>query len=279
VALRKAKRGWTIEDRKRYFSWFKGRSAGQDAGPTYPAGGNYFINASAKHPAEFEKWFTDVGIKAGNGASYNNFIKKLKTELIAGLNDIERAELGAMLIETPVVAKTPLKERQFVREWKMSDFADSLNGPSRARSYDSGREAFAAAQCFQCHRFANEGGAIGPDLSGAGSKYSRRDLLESILESSKVISDQYQNTTVTTKDDEDVTGRVVEDTDSKLVLVVNPLTGDKMDIKKSDVKGRAPSKTSPMPDGLVNILTKEEILDLIAYIESSGNKQHAAFKE
>jgi hypothetical protein len=145
VALRKAKSGWTIEDRKRYFSWFKNRSAGQDAGPTYPAGGNYFINASARHPAEFEKWFTDVGIKAGNGASYNNFIKKLKTELIAGLNDIERAELGAMLIETPVVAKTPLKERQFVREWKMSDFADSLNGPSRARSYDSGREAFAAA--------------------------------------------------------------------------------------------------------------------------------------
>ena len=280
VTLRKAKSGWTIEDRKRYFSWFQNRSAGQDAGPTYPAGGNYFINASTKHPSEFVQWFTDVGIKAGNGASYNNFIKKLKTEVIAGLNDAERAALGSLLTAGPVVVKTlPQKEHKFVREWKMSDFADSLNGPSRGRSFESGREAFAAAQCFQCHRFANEGGAVGPDLSGAGSKYSRRDLLESILESSRVISDQYQNTTVTTKDGDDLTGRIVEDTETKLVLVINALTGDKMDIRKSDVKGRAASKTSPMPDGLVNILTKEEILDLLAYIESAGNKEHAAFRK
>ena len=62
-----------------------------------------------------------------------------------------------------------------------------------------------------------------------------------------------------------------------MVLVVNPLTGDKIDVRKADIKGRAASKTSPMPDGLVNILTKEEILDLLAYLESAGSKQHAAF--
>ena len=78
------------------------------------------------------------------------------------------------------------------------------------------------------------GGGVGPDLSGAGSKYTRRDLLESLLEPSKVISDQYQNVLVTRKDDEDVTGIIVEDTDSKLVLVVNGLTGTKVEVKKSD---------------------------------------------
>src|SRR5204863_2818921 len=47
VALRKAK-GWTIDERKRYFSWFVNRSAGQNAGATYPSGGEYFVNASTK---------------------------------------------------------------------------------------------------------------------------------------------------------------------------------------------------------------------------------------
>jgi putative heme-binding domain-containing protein len=278
-ALRKAKT-WTLDERKRYFSWFQNRSAGQDAGATYPSGGSYFISAVAKHPAVFEKWFTDVGIKAGNGNSYNNFIKKLKKEVVDGLGENERTELASFISDAPAntASLKPQREHPFVREWKMADFANDLNGPSRGRSYANGREAYLATQCAQCHRFNNEGGGVGPDLSGAGSKYTRRDLLESLLDPSKVVSDQYQNTMVTKKDGDDVTGIVVEDTDSKLVLVVNGLTGTKVEVKKSDVKSRAASKLSPMPEGLLNILTKEEILDLLAYIESAGDRRHAAFR-
>ncbi len=281
VALRKAKT-WTPDQRKAWFSWFQNRSAGQDAGATYPAGGNYFVNASTKHTAELEKWFTDVGLpKAGNGSSYNNFIKKLKKEVADSLNDAEKTELAAFINDSPLnaVIPKPQKEHKFVREWKMADFANELNGASRGRNYGNGREAFLAGQCVQCHRFNNEGGAVGPDLAGAGAKYTRRDLLESILEPSKVISDQYQNMTVTIKGDDDVTGRIVEDTATKLVIVTNPLTGEKVELRKSDVKGRVPSKLSPMPEGLASILTKDEILDLIAYIESAGNQRHAAFRK
>ena len=84
--------------------------------------------------------------------------------------------------------------------------------------------------------------------------------------------------TITKKDDEDVTGRIVEDTDTKLVLVINPLTNEKLEIRKSDVKGRTPAKLSPMPEGLASVLTKEEILDLLAYMESGGNRRHAAYR-
>ena len=258
VTLRKAKT-WTSDERRRYVMSFA---------------------MTTKHPAQFEQWFADVGIKPANGSSYNNFIKKLKKEILDGLSESERTEL-APLLNDPAAASLallkPQKEHKFQREWKMADFANDLNGPSRGRDYASGREAFLAGQCAQCHRLNNEGGSIGPDLSGAGAKYTRRDLLESLLDPSKVLSDQYQNMTVTTKDGEDTTGRIVEDTDTKLVLVINPLTGEKIQFRKSDVKGRAPSKLSPMPEGLVNILTKDEILDLLAYMESSGNKQHAAF--
>ena len=55
------------------------------------------------------------------------------------------------------------------------------------------------------------------------------------------------------------------------------LSGDRVEIKKKDVGRRTPSKLSPMPEGLVNILTKEEILDLLAYIEAGGKREHAAF--
>ncbi len=279
VALRKAKT-WTLDEHKAWFSWFQKRSAGEDAGATYPAGSSYFISATAKHPAEFEQWFTDVGIRAGNGSSYNNFIKNLKKTFTDSLSPEERNGLASILSDPPEVLALlkPKKEHKFVQEWKMSDFADALDGPSRGRNFANGREAFLAGQCVQCHRLNDEGGGIGPDLAGAGAKYTRRDLLESILEPSKVLSDQYQNITVVKQDGEDITGRIVEDTAVKVVLVVNPLTNEKVEVKKSDVKSRTPSKLSPMPEGLASILTREEILDLLAYMESSGNQRHAAFR-
>lgn len=279
VALRNAKSGWTIEDRKRYLSWFRNRSAGQDAGPTYPAGGNYFVNASTKHPAQFTQWFEDVGIKAGNGASYNNFIKKLKLGYIDQLTPNERAQLAALLVEKPVPAiAEAAANRKIVREWKMSDFADEIAKPLSGRNFTKGKEMFAIAQCSQCHQLGGEGGAVGPDLAGAGAKYSRRDLLEAILEPSKVLSDQYQNIIVTTKDGEDIVGRLVDENDRTVAIVPNMLTGDRVDVKKGNIKERRPSKLSPMPEGLVNIMTKEEILDLVAYLESGARKEHAAFK-
>ncbi len=279
VALRKITNGWSLDDRKRYLSWFKKSGPGQDAGPTYPAGGNYFINASAKHPADLTQWFDDVGLKVGNGASYKNFITKLKLAVIEQLTPAERAQLAPLLVEKPPAdLSAALANRKLVQEWTMNDFAADLDKPSRGRDFARAREMFALAQCIQCHNLGGEGGAIGPDLTGAGAKYSRRDLLESIIEPSKVLSDQYQNIQVTTKDDEDIVGRLVDEDNRKIGIVPNLLTGDRVEIKKSSIKDRRLSKLSPMPEGLVSILTRDEILDLVAYLEAGGRKEHAAFQ-
>ena len=161
----------------------------------------------------------------------------------------------------------------------MADIVPDLDQVSHGRSFRRGRDAFNVAQCAACHRFGDEGGSVGPDITGAASRFNHHDLLETIIEPSKVISDQYQNMIITKKDGDDVTGRILEDKPDKLVLVVNPLTGDKVELKKSEIGKREPSKVSPMPEGLVNILTKEEILDLLAYIESGGKREHASFKQ
>jgi putative heme-binding domain-containing protein len=279
VALRNVKAGWTHDERKRYFAWFQNRPKTEDGGLANPGSSTYFASRSIRHPEETVQWFKDVGRDYGDGASLNNFIKNLRKAAVATLDDNEKGELAGFISDAPAVASVrPKKEHKFVREWKMSDFAADLERAGKGRNFENGRDAYAAAQCLQCHRFGNDGGAVGPDITAVASRFSRADMLSSILEPSKVVSEQYQNITVVKRDGDDVTGRLVEETDTKLVLVPNQLTGDKVEVKKSDVQSRAPSKLSPMPEALVNILTKDEILDLLAYIESGGKREHAAFK-
>ena len=129
-----------------------------------------------------------------------------------------------------------------------------------------------------CHRFGNEGGSIGPELTAAPSKYSRREILESILEPSKVVSEQYQNYAIVQKDGEGATGRIVDEDDSKIVVQPSLLSSERVAIKKAEIAERRPSKISPMPEGLVNLLTEDEIHDLLAYIESTGKERATNFK-
>src|SRR6267143_632329 len=195
----------------------------------------------------------------------------------AALSDSERAQLASVITGGPVTPKPPLVQRQFVKEWKMEDLLPELDKVSKGRSFEKGKQAFNDAQCIACHRFGNEGGSVGPELGAASSKYTRRDILESIIEPSKVVSEQYQNTALILKNGDDVSGRVIEENSRKLVLIIDPLKQTQQEIQKSDIKERQPSKVSPMPEGLVNILTKEEILDLLAYLESGGKATAAAF--
>ena len=76
-----------------------------------------------------------------------------------------------------------------------------------------------------------------------------------------------------------VTGLVVEETPDVIKLVENPLIKtDPIVIKRGDVVDRQKSKTSIMPKGLLDKLTKDEILDLIAYVNARGNKNHELFQ-
>ena len=260
LQLRQVKTGWTAEDRRAYLGWF-GRDHSKD-----------------QHPAQTMKWFNEGGRSFGEGASFKNFMDHIRKDAIASLNGSERTEL-ASLIEAPKIAtKIPL-DRHLVKEWKTADILPALDQVSASRSFQKGKKAFEDAQCLACHRFGNEGGATGPDITTVSSRFTRRDILESILDPSKVVSDQYKNIIVTKKDGEEVTGRLIEESEKSLVLITNPLTGEKTEIRKKDVRERQISNISSMPEGLANILTKEELLDLLAYIEASGQKDHADFKK
>ncbi len=119
------------------------------------------------------------------------------------------------------------------RDWKVADFEEDLAAFPKGRRFVRGREVFTLTGCGQCHRFAGEGGSVGPDLSGVRLRLELPALLDSILEPSKEIA----------------AGYAVPGTDPPL---------------------------STMPPGIAGVLTKDETLDLLYYLQRDGRPRVAA---
>ncbi len=282
--LRNLKTGWTLDQRKHYFDWFQfAEQAAQGkpidlANPAYKtwAGGR---TANERHPAQLIAWFKEAGRDYSDGVSYPKYLINIRNDAVASLSDPERLALSSWIQDYgSAAAFKPEKQRQFVKDWKMADLEPDLGRVGAGRNFASGKAAFHDAQCTLCHRFGSQGGAVGPELTAVSSKYTRRDILSSIVEPSKVISEQYQNYTIIKKDGDTETGRIIDENSDDVVVQPNPLTPDRVVIKKADIAERRGSKISPMPQGLVNQMTEDEILDLIAYLTSGGKKDAACFK-
>ena len=168
--------------------------------------------------------------------------------------------------------------QQLVRDWKMEDLLPALEQVKRGRSFASGQAAFRQTGCGQCHRFAGEGGSVGPDLSGVGRRQAPRDLLESIILPSKVIAEGYGTTEIETKSGELLTGRLERENEQEIFIRALSANQEPVAIRKPDIRSRSLSKTSNMPTGILNTLHETQILDLLAYLISDGDADHAAFR-
>ena len=169
-------------------------------------------------------------------------------------------------------------EQKFVRDWKLDDLVPLLEQVKQGRSFESGRAAFRQTGCVQCHRFAGEGGSVGPDLSGIGRRLSARDLLESIVLPSNLIAEGYATTEIETKSGEVVTGRVEREDERTVGIRSLVATEEMVTIRKADIRRRGFSQISNMPMGIVNTLSEAQILDLLAYLIAEGDSSHAAFR-
>jgi uncharacterized repeat protein (TIGR03806 family) len=169
-------------------------------------------------------------------------------------------------------------EQTFVRDWKVEDVLPSLEQIKQGRSFENGRTAFRQTGCVQCHRFAGEGGSVGPDLSGVGHRLSSRDLLEAILLPSKIIAEGYATTEIETRSGEVVTGRIEREDDRVVVMRPPTATEEMVTLRKADIRQRVLSKSSNMPTGMLNTLDEAQVLDLLAYLTSDGQSTQAAFR-
>ena len=148
------------------------------------------------------------------------------------------------------------------------------------RDFENGRKMFGAGSCYVCHRFNQQGGAIGPDLTSVAGKFSPRDLLESIVEPNKEISDQYGSMIFTMNDGSVVTGRIMNLSGDSITVNTNmmdPSATTGVDRKK--LKKMEDGTVSMMPPGLINTMSETDILDLLAYLLSAGKADDPMFAE
>lgn len=150
-------------------------------------------------------------------------------------------------------------------QWTFDELLSYLTSPEAAKaSAERGSTVFAKAQCAQCHRMGDRGEAIGPDLTTIAQRFQKREILESIVHPSQVISDQYASRTLQLVDGRTLTGMATEQADGSIAVLQSD--GQKLRLTADQIEEVLPSKKSAMPDGLLNTLTLEEIADLFAYL-------------
>ncbi|MFA6543327.1 MAG: c-type cytochrome, partial [Limisphaerales bacterium] len=130
----------------------------------------------------------------------------------------------------------------------------------------AGRELFKLA-CGVCHTLNNEGGKVGPDLTG----YERDNLefiLPAIVDPSLAIREEFIAFNITTHDAQTLTGLVTELTKTSVTLV--DISGNKTLFPRTNIKEMKASHTSLMPEGLLDAMTEQQVKDLFAYFMASA---------
>ncbi len=249
-ALRFAKTGWTPQLRREFFSWFASTGPWQ--------GGNQF----------------------------RGFLDQIRADALANVPDAaERkalAELATPRVPTtvPVVVRPPKGPG---KDYTVDEVVSFAKDRLRGRDFNQGRDMYIAGNCLACHRLGNDGGGVGPDLTRSSSRYTLRDLLENIIDPSKVVSDQYESTIFELRDGTIITGRIMGEEDGTLQVAANPAAPNEIkeikEIRVADIESRQSSPLSLMPRGLINGMNREEIMDLLAYMLSAGDQRHPMFKQ
>jgi putative heme-binding domain-containing protein len=172
--------------------------------------------------------------------------------------------------------------QQFNKAWTMDDLLPAVVDLGTGHDWAQGRALFKKVACGACHAFGSEseGNGLAPDLTAVGSKYTRDFILQSILEPSATLNGQYFHTTFTLKNGDVVTGSIIDVVDKKIIVAPAMLAPQvTVQIAEADVKSEAPAAVSPMPAGLLNELTKEQIVELMAFLDSGGDRTAAVYKK
>lgn len=249
VALCQVKDGWTDELRDKYFPYFN-IFLGRKGGNSYIG----YINEARKFALE--------NVPKNQFAKYDS---------ISGGKLLN--EKGRKLASSEVYAKGP------GRNWTMEETVPLFEKELSGRDFADGKAMFTAATCASCHKMNGEGGNVGPDLSQLGSRFTAKDILESIIKPSEEISDQYAATNFYLKDGSAVMGRLIKQDNDKYYVSSNPFAPDDLtEIPKNQVVSTKLSKVSIMLPGMINRLNEDELKDLMAYLMSGGDKNNKMFK-
>ncbi|MGV3642344.1 MAG: c-type cytochrome [Adhaeribacter sp.] len=239
-------------------------------------------------PQLYEQYFTWIrkAFDYKGGLSYVGFINKSRQMALATVpkNKLEHYKQvsGEELLSSngnDLANKAP-NPKGPGRNWKMDEALPLVETGLTGRNFENGKAMFAATRCISCHSMRGEGGNVGPDLTQLGTRFSAKDMLEAIIEPSKVVSDQYQASILTLKDGSSVLGRIINENGTRYSISQNPFAPDQIrEVLKKDVTSTKVSPLSIMMPGMINRLNPEELKDLMAFLMAGGNKEHKVFAQ
>lgn len=216
----------------------------------------------------------DVEQTVVGGDGMPGFLKQIREDAVKTLTASERALLADVIESSDELQPHVPGARPIVRDWKVEEIDEILASTEANPNLQRGRELFNAASCSRCHRSGRLGHFAGPDLTSVARRFSRRDLLLSMLNPSLVVAEKYRNVQIMTTDGRTIIGRPVSGGDYRSAVIrvaTDPLDSAQIvEVSKSDIELHRDSALSPMPAGLLNTLTRLEILDLLGFLESSA---------
>ena len=172
----------------------------------------------------------------------------------ARLSALTPAAPPSMTITGPVVAAVP---------------SEALVGRLAAVAGDvaTGRMLFERLGCAGCHTTARSEPEKGPYLGGIFTRYSRAEVVESIVRPAARVAQGFATNWFTTTDNRQLSGFVTREGQDE--VVIRDVTGSETILRKAQIASRGVTEGSMMPPGLVDTLTLEELASLLAFLEST----------
>ncbi|TDU81259.1 putative membrane-bound dehydrogenase-like protein [Prosthecobacter fusiformis] len=162
-----------------------------------------------------------------------------------------------------------LRDTPEAKKEEMAKWTAALTPEALAKGEASkGKMVFMAA-CAACHKLYGEGGMIGPDLTG-GDRHKLTYLLENILDPSAIVPADYRMTVFKLKDGRTITG-VIPEQNPKTLTVQTP--AERLTLERSEIAEQQQLPMSLMPEGLLTALGEEQVIHLMAYLQSLGPVQ------
>ena len=242
--------GWTPALRERYFRWF----------------------------------YRAFDFKGGN--SYVGFIDKAREAALAHVPKDQFDHYNELSGDSLIanngknLADVPEPEGPH-RQWELEEAVGVLDsGGLEHRSFEVGKNMYAAARCATCHSMQGEGGIIGPNLTQLGTRFSAEDMITAIVKPDEAISDQYASTVFYLENGQTLVGRLNKQDEEKYYVSQNPFAPDVIrEVPKAEVSETKRATVSMMPPNLINPLNENELRDLIAYLMAGGDPDSPIYQD
>ena len=159
-------------------------------------------------------------------------------------------------------------------KWSSEDILQYLEKNPSVGNVSHGQRMFAVANCVKCHRHGAVGESVGPDLSSVAKRFSKREIVQAIVDPSKVVSDRYRAKKITTVDGMTMVGTTSTGLDGSLVVLNSD--GEKVKLAANEIDDIRDHDQSSMPEGLLDSMTLKDVADLVAYLSKSPRDRVAS---